>query len=288
MKCTLVCITLTAFCGNMFAADPPRAKPPVENKSAERGPKDRAELEAFLDGVLGTMLKHEHIAGATIAVVVDNKPFFSKGYGYADFTERKPVAPAATMFRIASISKLFTWTAVMQLAEQGKLDLDADVNTYLTQFKIPTRRYPQPITLKHLMSHTPGFEDHVLGLFAKTPDKLLPLGQILAKELPARVRPPNELSSYSNHGTAIAGYIVAQVSGMSWEDYVEKNILKPLEMSNTLVRQPKPEDLPAAISKGYKWEGGKYKEKGFEYVPISPAGCMSAAAVDMTHFMISH
>ena len=92
------------------------------------------------------------------------------------------------MFRIGSVSKLFTWTAVMQLVEQGKLDLDADVNTYLTEFKIP-ETYPEPITLKHLLAHTPGFEDHVLGLFAHGPDKLEPLGKILARELPARVRP---------------------------------------------------------------------------------------------------
>ena len=191
------------------------------------------------------------------------------------------------MFRIGSVSKLFTWTAVMQLVEQGKLDLDADVNTYLKEFKIP-QTYPQPVTLKHLMTHTAGFEDHVLGLFGRDAASLEPLGKLLAREMPSRVRPPGELASYSNHGTALAGYIVSQVSGMPWEDYVEQHILQPLAMTHTLVRQPPSKELPATMSKGYKFEHGKFAEQDFEYVPIAPAGSMASSAGDIANFLIAH
>ena len=98
---------------------------------------DPAELEAFMDGSIEAQLEAYHLAGATVAVVKDGALFFAKGYGYADFKKRKRVQADQTLFRIASISKLFVWTAVRQLVEQGKLDLNADVNTYLTQFKIP-------------------------------------------------------------------------------------------------------------------------------------------------------
>ena len=267
--------------------DAPAAESTEESPAAPRGPTDPAELEAFVDGIMATQLNDKHIAGATIAFVVDNKPFFSKGYGYADVAAKKPVDPDESMFRIGSVSKLFTWTAVMQLAEQGKLDLDADINEYLSDFQIPAT-YAQPITLKHLMSHTPGFEDHVIGLFGRSADDIGPLGELLARELPARVRKPGELSSYSNHGTAIAGYIVQEVSGVPWADYIEENILEPLGMSRATVRQAAADKLPPEMSKGYKYTGGRFVEQGFEYVPAAPAGSMSASAGDMVKFMIAH
>ena len=114
-------------------------------------------MEAFLDKLLGREMEKHHIAGAAVSVVKDGKLFFAKGYGYADLENGIPVDPEQTIFRIGSVAKLFTWTAVMQLVEQGKLDLDADINTYL-DFRIPDT-YPQPITLKHLLTHTSGFED---------------------------------------------------------------------------------------------------------------------------------
>ncbi len=273
-------------------AQPEAAQPEPEKTEsapvpARVGPTDRAELEAFLDGIMAIRMRDKHIAGVTIAVVVDNKLFFKKGYGYADVAAKKPVDPDATMFRIGSVSKLFTWTAVMQLVEQGKLDLDADINEYLTEFKIPST-YTRPITLKDLLAHTPGFEDHVIGLFAHAPDKISPLGQLLARDLPSRVRPPGEFASYSNHGTALAGYIVQEVSGQPWEEYIEQNLLKPLSMDHTTVRQPEADKLPAEMSKGYKFERGQFKEQGFEYVPPAPAGSMSASAGDMAKFMIAH
>jgi CubicO group peptidase (beta-lactamase class C family) len=274
------------------AAPPPaeqnNASPAESNSTSKpRGPTDPAELAAFVDGVMAAQIKDKHIAGATIAFVVDNKPFFAKGYGYADVENRKPVDPATSMFRIGSVSKLFTWTAVMRLAQEGKVDLDADVNKYLKGVQIPGT-YPEPVTLKHLLAHTPGFEDHVIGLFGRSTDDLGPLGEILAKRLPGRVRKPGTLASYSNHGTAIAGLVVQDVSGMPWEEYIEQSILQPLGMQHTTVRQPAEDQLPADMSKGYAYSRGKYVKRGFEYVPPAPAGSMSASAGDMVKFLIMH
>jgi CubicO group peptidase (beta-lactamase class C family) len=251
------------------------------------GPTDSVELEAFMDGVIAAQLEAYHLAGATVAVVKDGALFFAKGYGYADLKERKHVQADKTLFRIASISKLFVWTAVMQLVEQGKLDLNTDINTYLTHFKIPNT-YDKPVTLAHLMTHTAGFEEYVIGLFAKDSDRLLPLGDILAQELPTRVRRPGDIVSYSNHGTGMAAYIVEQVSGKSWDNYVEKNILGPLGMANTTFRQPIPETLSANISKGYTYSQGEFQKEAFVYVPLAPVASASTTATDMANFMIAH
>lgn len=254
---------------------------------SQPAPPDSAALVAFFDGLIPAHLKDEHIAGATVAVVRDGRLLFAKGYGYADLAKQQPVQPDRTMFRIGSISKLFVWTAVMQLVQQGKLDLDADVNTYLKEFKVPDT-YAQPITLKHLMTHSAGFEDQVIGLFAKSADRVRSLGEILAEELPGRVRPPGEVSSYSNHGTGLAAYIVEQVSGQEFNDYVEEHILGPLGMSHTTFRQPLPAGLAPDMSKGYNWEGGKLNEKEFEYVPLAPVGAAASTATDIARFMLAH
>jgi len=255
--------------------------------NAARGFRGPAEMEAFVDGVIAAQLESLHIPGAAVAVVADGKLYFAKGYGYADLKKSRKVDPETTLFRIGSVTKLFTWTAVMQLAEQGKLDLKADVNTYLKAFKTPTT-FREPITLTHLLTHTPGFEDYVLGLFSYDPASLKPLGEVLAAELPARVRPPGQLSVYSNHGSALAGYIVQEVSGMSWEDYVEKNILTPLAMEHTTPRQPVPAALTLDLVQSYKYAGGRFQPQGYEFVPTRAAGSMSASATDMARFMIAH
>jgi CubicO group peptidase (beta-lactamase class C family) len=273
---------LTVVVLGLAALALPAAEPATAGKVSDPG-----DLEAFFDGAINVQLESKHIAGAVVAVVVDDKVVFKKGYGYADVEARRHVDPDKTLFRIASISKLFTWTAVMQLVEEGKLDLDADVNKYLKDVQVPTTM-EQPITLKHLLTHTPGFDDYNLGTFAHKAEGVRPLAEVLKEQMPTRVRPPGVLASYSNHGTALAGHVVACVSGMSWEDYVEQRILKPLGMKDTLVRQPPEDQLPADMSRGYKWEDGRFKDKGFEYVPAAPAGCMSTTAADAARFMRAH
>jgi len=253
-----------------------------------QGPTDRAELEAFLDGIMVAHMESYHIAGATLAVVKDGEVFFAKGYGYADIKEKKPVDPEKALFRPGSVSKLFTWTAVMQLVEQDKLDLKADINIYLKDFKIPDT-YPEPITMIHLLTHTPGFEDVINEMGARRPEDLVPLAEFLARKMPARVLPPGKLTSYSNYGTALAGYIVEKISGLPFEDYIDENIFKLLDMQQSTFRQPLPSHLADDMSVGYAYKDGLFKAGGFEYINgLAPAGAMSTTATDVAKFMIAH
>jgi CubicO group peptidase (beta-lactamase class C family) len=251
------------------------------------GLSDPHELETFLDRVISGQLADDHIAGATVAVVKNGRLFFAKGYGDSDRQHGKLVSAETTLFRIGSVSKLFTWTAVMQLAEQGKVNLHADVNTYLKTFHLPAT-YPEPITLAHLLTHTAGFEDRGTGLYARTTSALEPLGQWLAEHIPARVRPPGELTSYSNYGAALAGYIVEQVSGQPYAQYVEQHLFQPLGMRSSTFRQPLPASLSADLSQGYTYTNGEYRPEPFEAVQVAPAGAMSATATDIAHFMLAH
>lgn len=252
-----------------------------------RGPTDPVELEAFLDGVMAASLADKHVAGATVSVVRDGRLLLAKGYGYADVAGRKPVDPERTLFRIGSISKLFTWTAVMQLVEEGKLDLDTDINTYL-DFTIPAT-YPEPITLRHLLTHTPGLEEDGRDLFTEDPARLRPMGEWLPAHMPARVRPPGQFSSYSNWGTATAGYIVQRVSGMSFDEYLEQRILGPTGMKQATARQPLPEALAADMSGSFAWEQGAWVAKPWEIITgAAPAGSMSASATAMARWMLVH
>src|SRR6266581_2243922 len=237
------------------------------------GLSDPRELETFLNGVLSAQLR-------------DDRLFFAKGYGSADRQAGKPVSAQTTLFRIGSVSKLFTATAVLQLAEQGKLDLHADVNTYLKTFHLPAT-YPEPITLAHLLTHTAGFEDRETGLYPLTTSDLEPLGQWLAAHLPARVRPPGELTAYSNYGFALAGYIVEQVSGMPFEQYVEQYLFQPLGMRSSTFRQPLPASLAADLSQGYTYSNGVYHPNPFDVVQGVPEGAMSTTATDMANFMLA-
>ena len=252
-----------------------------------QGPTDAGELEAFLDGVMKIQLAQHNTAGAVVSVVKDGKIFLMKGYGYSDWEARETVDPERTLFRIGSITKLFVWTSVMQLVEEGVLDLDTDINEYLEGFRIPDT-YPEPVTLRHVMTHSAGFEDFIVGLFGETEEYRKPLPELLAEQVPARVRPPGEVSSYSNHATAMAALIVEQAAGVPWREFLQERILGPLGMEHFSVEQPLPEVLAEDMSKGYDFGGGAFREKGFETVPLYPAGAAAASAESMARFMIAH
>ena len=252
-----------------------------------RGLRNPAELEAFIDGVMIGTMRDKHVAGAVVAVVKDGALYFAKGYGYADAARLEPVDPSRTLFRVGSVTKLFTWTAVMQLVEEGKIDLDADVNRYI-DFKIPAT-YSHPITMRHLMTHTAGFEDDGRDLWADDSAHTVPLGRWLSSHIPGRVRPPGTYSSYSNYGAALAGYVVERVSGVPWADYVQRQILDPLAMSEASVYQPLPPRLRGDMSVGYHFSDGGFEAKPFEFIQgATPAGTMSASATDMATFMLAH
>jgi CubicO group peptidase (beta-lactamase class C family) len=211
----------------------------------------------------------------------------AKGYGYADRENGIPIDPERTMFHIGSNGKVFTWTAVMQLVEQGKLDLDADINTYL-DFRIPDT-HPQPITLKHLMTHTSGFEERWLESLVSNANDVIPAREWLVSNMTARVCPPGDCAGYSNYNAMLAGYIVARVSGKPYDVYIQEHIFDPLGMVHSTAQSPIPPDLRENLSVGYTYVDG-----AFQVIPdytaqpaLLPSGGHQASVTDMARFMIA-
>ena len=252
------------------------------------GPTDQAELEAFLDPFMRAQMYENHVAGAAVSVVKDGEILFARGYGLADVAANKPVNPATTLFHIGSVTKIFTITAVMQLVEQGKLDLNTDINTYL-DFKIPAT-FPEPITLAHLLSHSAGLDELYFGAAAPSPEEILPLGEFIRTHLPPRVRPPGIVSAYSNYGIALVGYIVERVSGQPYATYIEEHILKPLGMDHTSPQISLPEALNQDMSLAYVYQNGAFQsvKDALFYLQGTPAGGIKSSAADMARFMIAH
>lgn len=255
--------------------------------SVEAGPAalTRPDLEAWIDGFMPYALESGDVAGAVVVVVKNGQVLLQKGYGHADVAKGTPVDPDSTLFRPGSVSKLFTWTAVMQLVEQGKLDLDADVNTYL-DFKVPADGGNR-ITLRNVMTHTPGLEEQIRELIASDPKSITPLGKALKHWVPEQIHAPGSTPAYSNYATALAGYIVERVSGEPFDKYIERHIFAPLGMRNSSFSQPLPERLLKQMSKGYE-RASEGKAKPYEFISLAPAGSLAATGADMGRFMIAH
>jgi len=270
---TTTALVLATFVGNAVADDSPA--PELTG----------ADVEAWLDGFLPYAMSSGDIAGGVIVVVKDGEVLAQKGYGYADVATRKPVDPERTLFRAGSVAKLVTHTAVMQLVEQGKLDLDADIAKYL-DFPVPdASAYGKPVTLHNLMTHTGGFEELVRGLMASDPEVHMPLATYVQATHPTRIFPPGEVPSYCNYCVALEGYIIQRVSGENFDDYLDKHIFAPLGMSNSTFRQPLPKQLEEQMSQGYRT--ASQPPSYFELVGPAPAGSLSTTGADMARFMIA-
>lgn len=239
--------------------------------------------EAFVDGLVVPLMKNHNSPSGTVAIVKGGEVVFAKGYGYQDVENHILVDPATTLFRPGSVSKLFTWVAVMQMVEQGKLDLDADVNKYLKTFQIKDTYPGQPVTMRHIMTHSTGFEDGGLGyLIIDDPARIMPLVEAMKIYQPIRVNPPGKQTAYSNYATAVAGLIVANLSELEFTAYVQKNIFDVLGMASSSFVEPLPENLNKNMALTYAFEGGKYVEKPFEIISnFSPAGALSSTSLDM-------
>ncbi|HEX4756407.1 MAG TPA: serine hydrolase domain-containing protein [Terracidiphilus sp.] len=258
----------------------PVAGPAVSPQTAAH-PLEQPDLEAFFDGILPLQLERSDIAGASVMVMQDGKILLKKGYGYADIKAKKAVDPDVTIFRLASISKLFTWISIMQLEEQGKLDLDTDINRYL-DFQIRPA-FNQPITLRNLMTHTGGFEEVLDDILLTDPKKGISLRDDLIQNQPMRLYPPGKIPAYSNYGVGLASYIVQRVSGEPFEQYVREHIFAPLGMSHSSFDQPLKKPLADLPSEGYRSDTIK-PPVGFEIFNPVGAGGVSSTAADMGRF----
>jgi CubicO group peptidase (beta-lactamase class C family) len=275
--------TLTATAQSPAPAVPGNAPPVPVNAPAAAVPLTADDVNSWLDGYVPYALHTGDIAGAVVAIVRDGQALTERGYGYSDVETRAPVDPKLTLFRPGSVSKLFTWTAVMQLVEQGKIDLDGDVNQYL-DFKIPPRD-GKPVTMRNLMQHVAGFEEQAKGIMTSDP-KSPGFEALLKQWIPERVFPAGTTPAYSNYGASLAGYIVQRVSGESFDDYMDKHIFAPLDMKYSTFRQPLPANLAPLMSKGYPQ--ASLPPKPFEIIGPAPAGSLSSPGEDMAHFMIAH
>jgi CubicO group peptidase (beta-lactamase class C family) len=292
-----LCAALFAFFFVAFAQSPTPAAPapaaatvsqaPANNPApivaapaapAATHPLDEADLAAFFDGILPLQLERSDIAGASVLVIKDGSTLLAKGYGYADMKSKKPVDPTSTIFRLASISKLFTWISVMQLEEQGKLNLDTDVNRYL-DFQIRPA-FNKPVTLRNLMTHTGGFEETINNIIFTDPKKTISLRDYLIRNQPMRIYPPGEIPAYSNYGVGLASYIVQRASGEPFEQYVQEHIFAPLGMTHSSFYQPLEKPLADLPSQGYRGNTTK-PAVGFEIFNPVGAGGVSSSAADM-------
>jgi CubicO group peptidase (beta-lactamase class C family) len=242
------------------------------------------DLDAWLDGFMPYAIGRGDIPGAVVVVVKDGQVLTERGYGYSNVAKKTKVDPKTTMFRPGSISKLFTWTALMQQVEQGKVDLNADVNKYI-DFKIPPYE-GKPVTVLNLMTHTPGFEEQVKDLITLGEKTQVPYDTLLKRWVPNRIYAPGSTPAYSNYGASLAGYIVQRTSGEPFDAYLDHHIFGPLGMTHSTFHQPLPANLKPLMSEGYV--PGKDKPYGYEFVNAAPAGALAATGDDMAKFMIAH
>ena len=268
---------------------------------AEPQPLDRAKVGAFVDSAVTQAMNEDHIAGVSVAVVDRSGVVMTRGYGLASVSPQR-AADANTLFRVGSLSKTAVWIAVMQLAQAGKISLDDPINNHLPpELRIPDEGFKHPILVRHLMSHSAGFEDTILqDFFITDPARLRSLNETLRTHRVHRVREPGLVSAYSNYGAALAGAMVAYVSGETWQDYVERHVFRPLGMATATYREPYspvvarahglPTPMPTAIaanvSNGFDYGAGSLQPQPFEYVTgVAPAGSLSASANEMALYL---
>ncbi|MDG2522767.1 serine hydrolase [Caulobacter segnis] len=284
----------------------PRPATPVTPAPATAAPAAPAaqpltplQLEAYVDGVVGRSMADDHLAGVTVSVVQGGQVVLKKGYGVSSLDPVKPVDPDKTLFRIGSISKTFTWVALMKEVEAGRMRLDAPMNLYLPErLHIRDQGFKQQVQLRHVMTHTGGFEDRALGqLFERDANRVRPLELYLQKERVRRVREPGMVPSYSNYAVGLAGEAVSNVTGKPFEQLTEEQIFHPLGMWRTTFREardqrdglplPMPAELAADASQGFHWAGGGYQSRPYEFIgQIAPAGGASSTAGDMAKYML--
>ncbi|RII96096.1 serine hydrolase, partial [Clavibacter michiganensis] len=265
-------------------ADPPPPAPPQHQPGGHD--LTQADVDTWLDGVVGSALQTTGIPGAAVSVVADGQVLTSRGYGLADTgTEGSParqVDPDETLFRVGSVSKVVSATAVMQLVEESRLDLDADVQQYL-DFDLDTPK--GAVTLRHLLTHTSGFEEVITGLIGVAGSERA-LGDVMRTDPPEQVFVPGTTPAYSNYGASLAGYVAERVAGKPFVDLVQEEVLDRAGMTSSSFAQPLPADLDARLAKGYPDDS--QPSYPTEVVNAAPAGALSATASDMARFMLGH
>jgi CubicO group peptidase (beta-lactamase class C family) len=253
----------------------------VTSAEAQSFPLEKLEgLAAFVDTTIPKLMEQRHVAGTAVAIVQDGQVTLLRGYGKARLDSHVSVDPSGTLFRIGSLTKVFTAAAVVQSAEGGTLDLHRDVRDYLPD--IPLR---YGATTHQLLTHTAGLDEKFAGNSTDSPEHLRPLSEHLRRYLPEQVFRPGTASSYSNYNYAVAGLVLEKLSGLTYEEYLAERILRPLGMTTTTAHQPPPPAWVDDLARGYRWSGGRYVPIPYTYTYATPAGAMTTTAADMARFM---
>ena len=246
---------------------------------------DAKDLEKLFDPIFAAQMEKLRIPGAVIAVVKDGKILFTKGFGYADIEKKTPVLPDKTIFRIGSITKVFTATAVMQLADSGKINLNDDVNKYLKGVRVPDT-FPQPITFANLLTHTSGLDEISPGRRTSNESEIIPLGAFLKTRI-VRHLPPGEVISYSTYNPALAAHAIEQITETPFKVYLQKNVFEPLGMNRTSITAVK-QEYTQDLAGGYEYAENKHQKLPFQWFHTYPASDINSTATDMARFMIAN
>ncbi|MFD1413611.1 serine hydrolase domain-containing protein [Oceanobacillus jeddahense] len=244
------------------------------------------DLEEFVDDYVEEYIG-DTVAGASIIAIKDNQIVLSKGYGYADVENQIPMDPEATVLEWGSITKLFVWVSAMQLAEQGKLDLKEDIRTYLPEGFLAKLNYDDPITILNLMHHNAGFEDNIFDLLFDSPEHLVSLEEVLKTAEPEQVFKPGEVVAYSNYSTSLAAYIIEEITGQPFYEYVEEHIFEELEMNHSTMHLPMEDNQEMEFQKGkgyFPGENGGFIESQPFYISMYPSGGINGTATDLAKF----
>ncbi|MFL5387033.1 MAG: serine hydrolase domain-containing protein [Longimicrobiaceae bacterium] len=269
-------LLVAAACGCISRPAPAQLRDPFP---------EPARLEAALDSVIRDEMERSHIPGAVVAVVKDGRVYWAKGYGVGDVETRRPVDPERTLFRVGSISKVFTATALMQLADGGAIGLHEPVNRYLREWKVP-EPFGIAITPAHLLTHTAGFDEITSGRKVFREGEVQPLGSFLRERLVPRFA-PGDHSSYGTYGIALAGHLVETVSGLPLREYLRQRVFAPLGMARSSLGAV-PDSLRGDAATGYAYAGGGYRPERWEFFHSYPASDVNGTALDMARFMIAH
>ncbi|MCB0008764.1 MAG: beta-lactamase family protein [Anaerolineales bacterium] len=243
-----------------------------------------ANAAEFVDNYVAANMASMQVPGAAIVVVQGDEVLHAAGYGLADLAANRPVVVDETVFRFGSVSKLFTAAAVLQLAEQGQLRLDAPANDYLRSLQIPDNGGP-PVTVADLLLHTAGFDDVFFGMHAREAADFESLAAFLTHHMPAQRYPAGTVISYNDHGYSLAGLVVEEVSGQSFESYLDENILGPLGMAGSTFAQPHPAAGTLRMAVGYRFDGAVNQPYAYDFVNVRPAAALSGPASDMVQFL---
>ncbi|WP_431868330.1 serine hydrolase domain-containing protein [Nocardiopsis eucommiae] len=236
----------------------------------------------FVDQRVPELLAEHGAPGVVVSVVGDGAPLASAAHGEADLATGTPLDPEAHGLPTASVAKSFTALAVLQLVERGEVDPDEDVNTYLPEdLRVPDTHEGRPVTLHHLLTHSAGFDERTEMDDPDDPAGQRGLEEFLRDNTPERLFPPGRFTAYSNYGTGLAGFVVQEVSGVPFEEYVERNVFAPLGMDGSRFRQLHEED---GLVTAHRSDGSPVP---YPHIPLTPAGAAVTTGDDMARFMLA-